>query len=80
LPAYSISPGTSSFTGVPPAVTMTVGATKTSPDSVTQSNWPSARRVTDSTGVDVRISAPNFSACAWNLVASSWPRTCSNPM
>ncbi len=80
LPAYSISPGTSSFTGVPPAVTITAGERYTSPFSTVVSKDPSASLCTFPTRTDVRISAPNFVACELNFSASSQPRMCSKPM
>ena len=79
MPAYSRSPGTPSFTGVPPAVRITAGARYSRSWDVKTSNSPSAAFRIFST-VSVTSSAPNFLACSANFWASSRPLTLSNPM
>ena len=79
MPAYSFSPGTPSFTGVPPAVRITAGARKTRSRAVTTSNRPSGALRMRST-VSVTMSAPNFLACSANCRASSHPLMLSKPM
>src|SRR5207244_6157609 len=79
FPAYSFSPGTPSFTGLPPAVRITAGARYVFPRAVATSNQPSSALRMCST-VSVTISAPNFLACSAIFCASSHPLMLSNPM
>ena len=77
-PWNSVSPGTSSFVGSPPTVTITVYARWTVPSSMTTTFQSPSLRIFF-TGEYGLISRPNFFACAAIFSAISRPVMDSSP-